>query len=333
MKRMVLSTMLIVLGSWIVSAQTGKYDQRVVYGAEKDRGFSLYFPQTYRSGDRLPLVVSFHPYSSFRWNGQSWRDSLISFAEANGVILLCPDGGANGRTDDPEDFDFTINLISRLLYDQRIDPYRIYTLGYSWGAKAALKFSTEHANLIRGMLLMGVSSDQAISEFGHQIADLRNMRCYMVHGSLDAPRVRFHPLRNALMSAGVCLNVRLLENVGHSFNFQERDRVLEEAFQWLEEGQCYSLPPHTPAVQRQQAKYSNLTVYPNPGYAGSHVWVKGVQAEDVRQIKILYDNGILRRIIRDFHPELPISGLDRGRYFFIFYMADGTIIQRQQQIN
>ena len=76
--------------------------------------YHIYVPASYNSSNPSKLMVGFHPFNTSRWNGKSWRDSLISFAENKDLLLICPDGGADGRIDDQVDYDCTTELIDSM---------------------------------------------------------------------------------------------------------------------------------------------------------------------------------------------------------------------------
>ena len=94
--------------------------------------YSLYFPNDFDEAKTYKLVVAFHPWNVERWNAESWRDTLITFADANDVILFCPDGGKDGKVDDSITLKLTDQIIQTLLTDYQIDENHIYALGFSW---------------------------------------------------------------------------------------------------------------------------------------------------------------------------------------------------------
>jgi len=67
---------------------------------DPDKDYSIFIPSNYEEGEPIPAFVALHPFNTNRWNGQTWCEELADFAEANGVFLICPDGGVDGKIDD-----------------------------------------------------------------------------------------------------------------------------------------------------------------------------------------------------------------------------------------
>jgi hypothetical protein len=68
------------------------------------------------------MMLGLHPFNTSRWNGESWCDKLIGFAEMNGLLLVCPDGGADGKIDDAIDTAFTTAIIDSMEIWYSINP-------------------------------------------------------------------------------------------------------------------------------------------------------------------------------------------------------------------
>ena len=95
------------------------------------RNYSIYLPTNYGTGESHPLMLALHPFNTLRWDAKVWRDTLIAFAEANGLILICPDGGPDGNVIS-EEID---TLLATALLDSAeswysVDTRREYVMGF-----------------------------------------------------------------------------------------------------------------------------------------------------------------------------------------------------------
>ena len=112
--------------------------------------YHIYIPSSYNASVANKLMVGFHPFNTSRWDGKSWRDSLISFAENKNLLLVCPDGGADGRIDDQVDYDFTTALIDSMKVWYNVDPLQVFGVGFSVGGKAVYEYGlNNHQTLLQ----------------------------------------------------------------------------------------------------------------------------------------------------------------------------------------
>ncbi|MEL7534122.1 MAG: hypothetical protein AAFN10_22640, partial [Bacteroidota bacterium] len=247
------------------------------------------------------------------YHARSWRSNDICHKD--------------GRTDQQEDLDLALQLVQQTRRQYNIDAKQIYAMGHSWGAKAALKFSLSHPEMFKGLLLVGMASEMAASEFAPFYARSRNMRVYILHGQYDSPTTRFQPLHDQLMRGGACLEFEIMKGVGHTIHFAGRENRLSKALKWIQQSPCYQIPQSE--HNKHQFQNTQISIYPNPGTEGASIWIKGLKAEEIRQIRILNRSGILTRIIKNYHPERPIDGLAQGDYVFVFMLRNGTKVSKQ----
>jgi len=88
-------------------------------------------------------------------NSRTRRDVLTDFAEVNNLILAAPDGGADGRIDDPIDKEFMTALLDSVENGYSINTNKEFILGFSWGARAAYSYGLENYNRFAGFLTIG----------------------------------------------------------------------------------------------------------------------------------------------------------------------------------
>ncbi len=222
-----------------IQAQT-KRSGSIRYYHQQNKGYALYFPSGYRRGKIYSVVVAFHPLNSHRWHAVSWRDQLIDFAERNQVILICPDGGLDGKTDDKIDLHFSRYLLQQAIksYSLRVD--NVYTMGYSWGARAALKMALTYGEIINGCLLVGINAS-SVSIPESLLIQARGLACYFIHGEQDHVQSNLLPLAYTLDNYGACTARAVVKKTGHTFFFSNRKAYLDKGLYWLSRQSCYHM--------------------------------------------------------------------------------------------
>ena len=106
-----------------------------------ERSYRLYVPASYDASRPVPLVLNFHGFGSTAVQQEAYS-GIIPIAEANGFVLVTPDGTNNPRRWhiygplDPsyvDDAAFAEQLIDAVSASICIDPARIYAMGISNG--------------------------------------------------------------------------------------------------------------------------------------------------------------------------------------------------------
>lgn len=239
MKHFVLFAFLVV--SFLSQAQQA-IDTNFNFQLEPNKTLSLYIPSSYDPGTPNRMMIGFHPFNVGVWNSTSWRDTLTAFAEANDLILMCPDGGSNGIVDDAIDTAFTSAMCDSMFQWYNIDTGKVYAMGFSVGGRATYTYSLNNPDKVAGFIPIGA----AISGTSEVNTALQaNAACkpiYIVHGSLDSPNTRYWPVRNAL-DGTAWLNSILMTGVNHTINFNNRNAILGAAFQWVDSLNCMQLTP------------------------------------------------------------------------------------------
>lgn len=222
----------LLLISLLAEAQS-RIDSSFAFSTNPAKEYSIYIPSNFNPANANAMVVAFHPLNLARWNSESWCDTLIAFSEANDVITVCPDGGANGDVTDPIDYGFTSALIDSMKTWYNIDSQRVYALGFSMGGKAVYEYGLSNADIFGGYIPIGA----AVSGAGFLSGTIQNAAAkpfYLVHGSLDATSTRFYPLITALKSNCALVDSNLMTGVGHTIDFPNRNAILGDAYQWVD---------------------------------------------------------------------------------------------------
>jgi predicted esterase len=298
------------LGPVLANAQQ-RIDGSFPFQADPSKDYSLYIPSGYTPGTPHHLMLGLHPLNTARWNSVSWCDTLVAFAETNDLILACPDGGSDGRIDDPIDVAFTTALLDSMEVWYDIDPSRVYAMGFSWGGRATYTYGLSNVGRFAGFVPIGAAIN-GTNEVNGIIQNATGKPFYIVHGANDNPNVRFHPIRNALIAEGAIVESILMPGVGHTIDFPNRNQILTDAFQWIA-GQ--GDPTASPIAGVAGEVSERLGLAPNPVARGEAVRVAPSFGEGYR-LEVFDVAG--RRVWSDDVSEsfrFDTAGLAPGAYF------------------
>jgi predicted esterase len=286
MRHTQLLLLLLSLSSILLDAQSvdGSFD----FQTESNKKYSLYIPSGYDADIPQDMMLGLHPLNVNRWDGAAWRDTLIEFAENNNLLLVCPDGGSDGRIDDPIDTAFTTALIDSVETWYNINPEQKYIMGFSWGGKTTYTYGLRRTDEFSGYLVIGAAVNQFEVEQNISAAEDENF--YLVHGTNDTPATRYTPLLNALEDNGACVGTNLLQGVGHTIDFPNRNTILSEGYEFLKSNDCSDIS-NTEDIKR------NIHLNPNPfveklqlvasGITNPHIQILDING---RSIPFTYDD-------------------------------------------
>ncbi|MGB0403737.1 MAG: T9SS type A sorting domain-containing protein [Salibacteraceae bacterium] len=259
-------------------------DKTFNFQTDPNKKVSFYEPSTYKKGTDNALMLALHPWNTNRWNSSSWRDTLISFAEENGLILLCPDGGSDGQIDDQIDLDFTNAMLDSVQKWYSIDAKRIYCMGFSWGGKATYTYGLSKPEIFCGYIPIGAAID--VREVALVSANANQKPIYIVHGQSDAFSSRFVPLRKAMEDNGGIVNSHIHID-GHTIDFPNRNTELTKAYTWVD-SVCISEPTSFVPLIKTEV----INVYPNPVLVNDEIQLNG-NSVDFSEYSIIDINGKL----------------------------------------
>lgn len=261
-----------------LNAQT-RIDATLDFQTDPAKQYSIYVPSSYDENTPNKMVLGLHPLNTNRWNSMSWCDTLIAFAEANDILLICPDGGADGAVDDPIDLAFTDVILDSMQTWYNVDASKIYAMGFSWGARTTYTYGLANVDKFAGFMPIGAAIN-GLNETSSVIENAVDKPFYIIHGSNDSPNSRFIPIRDALIDEGACVETNLLSGVGHTIDFANRNAILTEGFQWLESVECGIIDNVNDLVLA-----AKTTIFPNPVPAGGMVKIEmenGVEPVDIQ---------------------------------------------------
>jgi hypothetical protein len=229
------------------------------------RKYHIYVPTAYNASKPSKLMVGFHAFDKTRWNGKSWRDSLISFAEYKDLLLVCPDGGTDGRIDDQVDYGFTTALIDSMKKWYNIDPLQVFGVGFSVGGKALYEYGLNNSQTFKGFIPMCA----AITDQGFVDDVITRAKCknyYIIHGDQDSPNTRYYPIKEDLLKNKARVNTILMAGVGNIFDFPNRLSIMLRAFNYIDTASCNYTGIAKNEIERIQ-------LVPNPIESGNSVFV------------------------------------------------------------
>lgn len=266
MKNSFLFLLILSFSSGIISAQVS-IDSSFAFQSDPAKKFALYIPSSYSPDTANSVLLALHPWHNTWGNSKTWRDILSNFAEINDLILIAPDGGADGQIDSSIDKDFMIALLDSVENWYNIDANKEFMLGFSWGARAVYSHGLENHDRFAGFMTIGAFFNGTGGLEDSVLAKALNQPFYIMHGDKDNTSpisTAFYPIRDELIDRGAIVESLVLKNVDHTINFPDRDEILTTAYKWIDSVSTTlavnleedpDLPPDTPVL------FQN---YPNP---------------------------------------------------------------------
>jgi len=255
MRTVLLSSFLLLIFSFGRAQE--RIDGNFSFQTDPAKKYSIYVPSSYNADTPNKMMLGLHPFNTNRWGAEAWCDTLSVFAEMNDLLLVCPDGGIDGRIDDPIDTAFTSVLLDSMSIWYSVDPEKVYAMGFSWGGKTVYTYGLNHIDRFAGFMPIGAAV--SLGEVSGIAQNATGHPFYLVHGSNDSPNQRFTPLLNAMEDNGACVNSLLMSGVNHTIDFPNRNQILSEAFQWIESVNCGA---STSTIEI--AKNTGFEIFPNP---------------------------------------------------------------------
>ena len=265
--KLIFSWLLLLLALGATAQQ--RIDGSFAFQTDTAKKYSLYIPSGYVEGTPHRLMLGLHPWNTSRWDAESWCDTLTAFAEANNLILACPDGGADGQVDDDIDTAFTSFLLDSMMLWYSIDPGKVYAMGFSWGGFTTYTYGLNHHGRFAGFLPIGSAMD-GTNPVNGVLSNASGLPYYIVHGSQDSPSDRFTPIRDALITNGAIVETNLMSGVGHTIDFNNRNSILGVAFQWIDSVNC-GVQDTSTAIPTHWTESNALKLFPSPTAHGEPV--------------------------------------------------------------
>lgn len=255
--------LILILGGGSLFGQS-RIDASQSFQTDPNKKYSIYIPSSYDVNSPNKMMLALHPWNVNRWNAKSWCDTLVNFAEANNLIIISPDGGADGQVDDAIDIAFTTAILDSMEIWYSIDTAKVYAMGFSWGGKTTYTYGLANADRFGGFIPIGAAINGS-SEISSVAANADGKAFYVVHGGNDSPNTRFYPLVGSLNNNNAIVETNLLSGVGHTIDFANRNTILSRAFFWVDSVNCEQIS----GLSTQEFEdFKNVEIYPNPIASG-----------------------------------------------------------------
>ena len=330
MKKLLLLIFLLLI-FFNINAQQ-RIDGNFSFQSDPAKKYSVYVPSGYDANTPHTLMLGLHPLNTNRWDGKSWCDTLIDFAEMNNLLLVCPDGGVDGAIDDPIDTAFTTVLLDSMNLWYNVNPDKVYAMGFSWGGKTVYTYGLNHIERFAGFMPIGAAV--SIGEVSDIEQNAAWHPFYLVHGSNDTPSQRFTPLKNAMENNNACVNSILMSGVGHTIDFPNRNQILTDAFKWIDSVTCVETTATINLVED-----NSIRIFPNPIQANqilqielSSIWKGNLTLEILNlEGKNLHSKTISNNNDKSIF-EIPLSKCSPGMYFLSIKNKDGKQYSKKFQV-
>ncbi len=261
------------LSASLASAQV-RLDSSFAFLNDPAKKFAVYVPSGYSPDVATKAMVAFHPLHANWGNSTTWCDILTPFAEENNLLLFCPDGGNDGRVDDAIDKAFTTALIDSVASWYSINPHKLFALGFSWGARATYTYGLDNAEKFAGFITIGAFINGTAQVGMNLLSRAQDKPFFIMHGDRDNTvnlATGFFPIRDALIDAGAQVNSLILQGVGHTIHFPDRDQRLTRAFRWVDSTSTalsVNIEDTPPLLPKPSFLLSNL---PNPFHRSTQI--------------------------------------------------------------
>lgn len=313
---------LLILWSWPIGL--GAQEEREVLlslGYSPDQYVAFYLPTDTPSPDSAVILLAFHPFHSSRWNGRTWEKALQPLAEQQQCILICPDGGADHRSDGYMDLVAAKRALDSVIHLTGIQSPQVITIGFGHGAKAALNFALNYPTLVKGAVLWATPAEH-IPEIHEAHPQAARQMFYLINGSRDALSNRFFPLRQALIRLGATCGYQILEQSGH--NLRQLNEVFGQGVRWV-----MKQPVRPAGIKVHSVRHPRFQLYPNPARPGQPLQIQFLDGPGpILEMRVFDTAGLLKQVVYRPERQYWIAPTLPGNYVISAYTADEVFSYR-----
>lgn len=228
--------LLLIVALYNYNAQCQQKLDGVININGEPKKYSIYVPKNF-TPNKTNAILAFHPLNTARWNAVTWRDTLTQFAELNNVLLICPDGGADGRVNDDIDTILATELLKSISSFFPYNSNNNVAMGFSVGGLTTYTYGLTHASQFIGFIPIGAAINGTI-EFENLVSNAKDKSFYIIHGSNDDMNNRFTPAKKLLQNSKACVRDSVLTGIGHTIDFPNRNAILSHAYQSILKDKC-----------------------------------------------------------------------------------------------
>jgi hypothetical protein len=184
-----------------------------------NESFALYLPQQYEPSKLSAIIFIFDPAG----RGKTGLKPFLKTADTHGYLLVCSNNTKNGPPD--KNFEIVNRLFNKIFTVFNIDENRIYTSGFSGGARLASTIAVL-TNKIQGVVACGAG----FSPNSNQLPNASGFSYAAIVGNEDMNYLEMTKTKAWLDKLNIS-NELFVYNNDHRWPSQ--DQVLQ-AFDWLE---------------------------------------------------------------------------------------------------
>jgi predicted esterase len=203
----------------VADFQKGRIVDSISVDTNTGESYALYVPNTVRTADPVPLVFIFHPAAQ----GKQGLQPFLKASETYGYVLVCSNDSKNGPYD--TNLQIANRLFNKVLKDYSVDPRKMYTAGFSGGARLASTIAVV-TKKIQGVIACGAgfSSDSPYLPFNEDFSYAA------ITGYEDMNFSELIKTKGWLNKLNIS-NELFIFDIGHQWPDQEQ---ILEAFDWLQ---------------------------------------------------------------------------------------------------
>lgn len=295
------------------------------FQSDPDKKYSLIVPSGYDDANPTKVMLGLHPFNTARWSGASWCEYLTEFAELNNLLLVCPDGGADGKIDDPIDNDFTTALLDSVALWYQIQSDKVYAMGFSWGGRTTYTYGLAHTDRLHGFMPIGAAMNGV--NIDNVAANADGQPFYFIHGGNDNPGGNFSPYKDLVEANGAIIKAKILPGVGHTIDFADNIAILTDAYRWIDSINCDTSSATTGILFPSVLQEEFCQFSPNPVHRGQGVSLQCITSEDLSLRLYNIQGKQLRQVAVKGQEQLNLAtnDLEPGLYFMSLQGAEGKV--------
>jgi len=197
----------------------GEIVDSIAVSKTSNETFALYLPSNYKPNTLSSIVFIFDPAA----RGKIGIHPFIKAAEKYNYILICSNNSKNGPYD--QNFEIANRLFDEIFSDFSINPKRIYTAGFSGGARLASRIAVLNEH-IQGVFACGagIASNQILFHNDIQFSYAA------IVGDQDMNLLEMYKTKDYITKFKVS-NELFVYDMDHKWPSQEQ---ILEAFDWMQ---------------------------------------------------------------------------------------------------
>jgi len=198
----------------------GEIIDKALCKADPEQSYALYLPIDYSIDKKWPILYAFDPGARGRIPLELFKPA----AEKYGYIVVCSNNSRNGPTEPIQCAIWAVWRDTRARFS--IDPNRIYSTGFSGGARVASRFHRLTGNTCAGIIACGAGLSKAIADLGM----IKPAAWYGIIGLADFNYRELTDLDRAFDETDVLHRVKVIES-NHRWPPKE---ICTHAVEWME---------------------------------------------------------------------------------------------------